>query len=134
MSEVSILVVDDALMMRNMISGSLQAMGYKNIDQAENGQIAIDKIKSKMETNNSIYNAIFLDWNMPILTGLEVVKFIRNEKSLNKVWIVMVTAESEAKNKDEAMKFGVDYFVTKPFDRNKISAIAQALFTNPRNK
>ena len=134
MSDVSILIVDDALMMRNMVAGCLLSLGYKNIDQAENGQIAIDMLKNKLETSKSTYNAIFLDWNMPVVTGIDVVKFVRSEKAFNQVWIVMVTAESEAKSKDEAMKSGVDYFVTKPFDRNKIVAIAQSLFDKPRLK
>ncbi len=133
MDQVSVLVVDDALIMRNIIGNNLKNMGYDQIDYAENGQIAIDKINVALNEKKP-FSVIFLDWNMPVLPGIEVLKYVRSKSELGHVWVIMVTAENETQHKELAEKEGVDYFVTKPFDKNKLSAIAQSLFSKPRSK
>ncbi|WP_457641140.1 chemotaxis response regulator CheY [Persephonella sp.] len=122
---MKILVVDDMATMRKIIKGLLEQLGFKNIDEAEDGKVALQKLK------NSKYDFVITDWNMPNMTGLELVQEIRKDPQLKHLPVLMVTAEAKKENVLLAIKAGVNNYIVKPFTaevlKEKIEKIFAAL-------
>ncbi|NPA12840.1 MAG: response regulator [Aquificae bacterium] len=123
--DIKILVVDDMATMRRIIKGLLEQLGYKNIDEAEDGKVALQKLKSQK------YDFVITDWNMPNMTGLELVQEIRKDPELKHLPVLMVTAEAKKENVLMAIKAGVNNYIVKPFTpevlKEKIEKIFAAL-------
>jgi len=121
---IKILVVDDAPMIRRILKNLLKEMGFTNIDEAEDGMVALQKLRSQK------FDFVITDWNMPNLTGIELVQEIRKDPNLKQIPIMMVTAEAKKENIILALKSGVNNYIVKPFTpenvRNKIEAIFSA--------
>ena len=107
--DTKFLVVDDMATMRRIIKTLLDQLGYKNIDEAEDGKEALNKLKAQK------YDFVITDWNMPNMTGLELVQEIRKEPDLKHLPVLMVTAEAKKENVIAAIKAGVNNYVVKPF-------------------
>ena len=107
--DTKFLVVDDMATMRRIIKSLLTQLGYKNIDEAEDGKEALNKLKSQK------YDFVITDWNMPNMTGLELVQEIRKDPELKHLPVLMVTAEAKKENVIAAIKAGVNNYVVKPF-------------------
>ncbi len=107
--DTKFLVVDDMATMRRIIKSLLNQLGYKNIDEAEDGKEALNKLKAQK------YDFVITDWNMPNMTGLELVQEIRKEPDLKHLPVLMVTAEAKKENVIAAIKAGVNNYVVKPF-------------------
>ena len=103
------LIVDDAQFMRNMIISVLTEIGPAECVQAKDGAEAVIAVQ------DDFFDIIFMDWNMPTMSGLEAVKKIR--ASGKTMPIIMVTTESEKLRVIEAIKAGATSYITKPFDR-----------------
>lgn len=101
------LVVDDFSTMRRIVRNLLKELGFANVDEAEDGAVALQKLKS------SPYDFVVTDWNMPNMDGLTFVKQCRG-KGL-KTPIIMVTTEAEKARVIDAIKAGVNNYVVKPF-------------------
>jgi len=97
---IRILVVDDMATMRRIIKGLLNQLGYKNIEEAEDGKVAFQKLKSQD------FDFVITDWNMPNMTGLELVQEIRKDPELKDLPVLMVTAEAKKENVLMAIKAG----------------------------
>ncbi len=108
--DIKVLVADDFNTMRKVITGVLEDLGFEKISEAENGAVAFKKL-----TEEKDYNFLITDWNMPELSGLELVKKIRSNNDLKKIPIMMVTTESKKTDIIEAAKAGVNGYVIKPF-------------------
>jgi two-component system chemotaxis response regulator CheY len=107
--KIKILVVDDFATMRKVIRNLLKQAGYENITEAEDGVAALKTLKStKMDF-------IISDWNMPNMTGIELLRAVRSDSELNTMPFLMVTAESLKENVVEAVKAGVSNYIVKPF-------------------
>ena len=106
---IKILVVDDFATMRRILKGNLRQLGFSNILEAEDGRLALEELKK-----NKV-DLIISDWNMPNMTGLELLKAVRGDESLKQIPFVMVTAEGQKDNVMEAAKAGVSNYVVKPF-------------------
>ena len=106
---IKILVVDDFATMRKIVKNVLQQIGYTNIDEAENGQEALRKLKSDS------FDFVISDWNMPEMDGLTLLKKIRADEELKHIPVIMVTAEAEKSKVIEAIKAGVNNYIVKPF-------------------
>jgi two-component system chemotaxis response regulator CheY len=104
-----ILVVDDQSFMRNMVKAILKGLGVGEVDTAEDGSKAINLM------NAANYDAIFCDWNMPNVTGIEVLRRMRSLPGYFKVPFIMLTAEAYRENIMEAMNAGVTEYIAKPF-------------------
>ncbi len=119
--KLKILVVDDFSTMRRIVKNILRQIGYSNIDEAEDGNGALSKLRQDK------YDLVISDWNMPNMTGLDLLKAIRADGNLNGIPVLMVTAESKKENVVEAIKYGVNNYVVKPFTadilKNKIEKI-----------
>ncbi|MBI2520692.1 MAG: response regulator [Bdellovibrio sp.] len=113
-ANLRILVIDDMAVMRKIVVKQLETMGYKNIETAENGKDALQKILDGVK-NNSPVQFIVSDWNMPEMSGLELLKALRSKKPLADIPFLMVTAEGEKDQIMAAIQAGVTNYIVKPF-------------------
>lgn len=103
------LVVDDFSTMRRIVRNLLKELGFNNADEAEDGVAALQKLR------NGGFDFVVSDWNMPNMTGLELLKAIRADDSLKHLPVLMVTAEAKKENIIEAAQAGASGYVVKPF-------------------
>ncbi len=108
------LIIDDMAVMRKMVSRILSGLGFLNLDMAEDGKQALDKIMEAQKAGQP-FQFIVSDWNMPRMTGLELLKELRGKEEYKKLPFLMVTAEGEKENLILAIKSGVSNFIVKPF-------------------
>jgi two-component system chemotaxis response regulator CheY len=106
---IKILVVDDFATMRKVIRNLLKQVGYENIVEAEDGVTAFRTLKSQK------IDLIISDWNMPNMTGLELLKAVRADEEIKATPFLMVTAEALQDNVITAVKAGVSNYIVKPF-------------------
>ena len=108
--DMKILVVDDFPTMRRIVKTLLRQLGYTNIIEAEDGELAYKLLKATPDIE-----FIVSDWNMPQMTGLDLLKKLRADDRYKALPFLMVTAEAEQGNVVIAVKAGVSNFVVKPF-------------------
>ncbi|WP_367278861.1 chemotaxis response regulator CheY [Desulfobacula sp.] len=106
---IKILLVDDFATMRKVIKNLLKQSGYNNIVEAEDGVEALKVLKSEK------VDFIVSDWNMPNMTGIELLKAVRADSDLSGLPFLMVTAEGLKENVVVAVKAGVSNYIVKPF-------------------
>lgn len=111
----TVLVVDDFSTMRRIVKNILLDLGFENILEAEDGTIAVNIL------NSEEVNLIVADWNMPKMTGLELLQYVRSNERFKDIPFLMVTAESEKKSIIEAVKAKVNQYVIKPFTADTLS-------------
>ncbi len=107
---MKVMLVDDSKTMRNIQRGILTQLGYTQIEEAVDGQDALDKVDAFSP------ELILLDWNMPNMDGITFVKQYRGAGKTTP--IIMVTTEAEKSRVVEAIKAGVNNYVVKPFTPN----------------
>jgi two-component system chemotaxis response regulator CheY len=121
-----ILLVDDYEIVRTMLRRSLEELGYMNLEEAGDGQEAFEKIKKSVVDKNP-YVLVFTDWNMPRISGAELVEKCKKDPTLQAVEFIMVTSESEQERVLQAIGAGaIDYFV-KPFSREVVTTKIERL-------
>lgn len=108
-TSMKILVVDDFATMRKIIRNQLGQLGYKNLDEADDGATALPKIQS------GGVDFVVCDWNMPKMSGLDLLKAMRSDENMKGVPFLMVTAEALKENIIAAIQAGVSDYVVKPF-------------------
>lgn len=106
---IKILVVDDFATMRKVIRNLLKQSGYENLVEAEDGVNALKILKSQK------VDFVVSDWNMPNMSGLELLKAVRADEDLKALPFLMVTAEALQENVVAAVKAGVSNYIVKPF-------------------
>jgi two-component system chemotaxis response regulator CheY len=111
MSESSLrfLVVDDFSTMRRIVRNLLKELGYANAEEAEDGAVALNRLKTEK------FDFVVSDWNMPNMTGIELLKSIRAEPALKTLPVLMITAEARKENIIEAAHAGANGYIVKPF-------------------
>jgi two-component system chemotaxis response regulator CheY len=112
--KMKILVVDDMSTMRKIIRNMLTKLGCTNILEADDGLPAWELIDKNAKEGAPV-QFIMSDWNMPGMTGLDLLKKCRADERFKKTPFLMITAEGEQGNVVEAVKAGVSNFVVKPF-------------------
>ena len=108
-SPLKFLVVDDFSTMRRIVRNLLKELGYTNAEEAEDGAVALSRLKSEK------FDFVVSDWNMPNMTGLELLKNIRADESLKTLPVLMITAEARKENIIEAAHAGASGYIVKPF-------------------
>lgn len=103
------LVVDDFSTMRRIVRNLLKELGYTNVDEAEDGVMALAKLRSET------FDFVVSDWNMPNMDGLTMLQNIRADPALAKLPVLMVTAEAKKENIIAAAQAGANGYVVKPF-------------------
>lgn len=104
------LVVDDFATMRRIVRTLLKELGFDNVDEAEDGVIALNKLKSAGN-----FQFVITDWNMPNMTGLDLLKAIRQDPALQSLPVLMITAEAKKENIVAAAGAGASGYIVKPF-------------------
>ncbi len=112
---IKVLIVDDFATMRRILKNILKQLGFKNLVEADDGTAAWEILESQE------INLIISDWNMPKMTGLELLKKVRASADYSKIPFLMVTAEAQKQNVIEAVQAGVSNYVVKPFTAEAIS-------------
>ncbi len=103
------LIVDDSKIVRKVVRRIVEVFGF-TILEAENGREALDQVRA-----NTV-DVMILDWNMPVMDGMECMKAIRADTELNQPKIIFCTTENEFNKIQQAMMNGADEYVMKPFD------------------
>ena len=106
---MKILVVDDFSTMRRIVRNLLKELGFSNVHEAEDGVDALKKLRSEE------FEFVVSDWNMPNMTGIELLREIRKDEALKHLPVLMVTAEAKKENIIEAAQAGASGYVVKPF-------------------
>ncbi|MBR9911648.1 MAG: chemotaxis protein CheY [Gammaproteobacteria bacterium] len=106
---IKILVVDDFATMRRIIKNLLRDLGFTNIQEADDGATALPMLKS------NDFDFLVTDWNMPAMSGIELLKAVRADQRLSGLPVLMVTAEAKRDQIIEAAQAGVNGYVVKPF-------------------
>ena len=104
-----ILIVDDFSTMRRIVKNLLNDLGFTNTAEAEDGNAALAALRA------SKFDFVVTDWNMPGMTGIELLKNIRADANLAKLPVLMVTAEAKREQIIEAAQSGVNGYIIKPF-------------------
>ncbi len=108
--DLKFLVVDDSVTMRRIVSNSLKNLGFENFVEAGDGKEALTLLSS-----DSSINFVITDWNMPVMTGLELIKAIRSDAQLSKLPVLMVTTRGVKDDIIEALNAKVNNYIVKPF-------------------
>jgi two-component system, chemotaxis family, chemotaxis protein CheY len=103
------LVVDDFSTMRRIVRNLLKELGFSNVDEAEDGVDALGKLRGGK------YQFVISDWNMPNMTGIDLLRNIRADAALKGLPVLMVTAEAKKENIIAAAQAGASGYVVKPF-------------------
>ena len=124
-ADLKFLVVDDFSTMRRIVRGLLKEMGCNNVDEAEDGAMALQMLK------NGRYDFVVSDINMPNMNGFELLKAVKAEDSLKHIPVLMVTAEARKEDILMAAQSGAAGYVVKPFTKatleEKVQKIMQKL-------
>jgi len=108
-SKLKFLVVDDFSTMRRIVRNLLKELGFPNVDEAEDGASALAKLKRHS------FDFVVSDWNMPNMSGIDLLRAIRGDARLKHLPVLLVTAEARKENIIEAAQEGANGFVVKPF-------------------
>jgi len=107
--DMKILVVDDFSTMRRIIKNLLRDLGFSNADEADDGNTALPMLQTGK------YDFLVTDWNMPGMTGIELLQHVRSDENLKSLPVLMVTAEAKRDQIVAAAQAGVNGYVVKPF-------------------
>jgi len=107
--DLKFLVVDDFSTMRRIIKNLLHDLGYPNVTEADDGKTALPMLQA------GGFDFLISDWNMPGMSGLELVKAVRQDARLARMPVLMLTAEAKREQIIEAAQAGVNGYVIKPF-------------------
>ncbi|MDP1636136.1 MAG: chemotaxis response regulator CheY [Gallionellaceae bacterium] len=118
------LVVDDFSTMRRIVRNLLKELGFTNVQEAEDGVEALNKLR------NTEFDFVVSDWNMPNMTGIELLRSIRADARLKHLPVLMVTAEAKKENIIEAAQAGASGYVVKPFTAATLDEKLKKIFQN----
>ncbi len=107
------LIVDDSRVIRKVSRHILETLGF-TVEEAENGQDGLDKCEGVMP------DVVLLDWNMPVMSGIEFIKHLRQREGGDKPKVVFCTTENDVAHIREAISAGADEYVMKPFDHETL--------------
>jgi two-component system chemotaxis response regulator CheY len=123
-TNMKVLVVDDFATMRRIVKNILMQLGFKNIVEADDGSTAIALLKQ-----DSSIDMVISDWNMPKMTGLELLKAVRSDPNLADTPFIMVTAEAQQDNIIQAVKAKVSQYIVKPFTAETLGEKIDKIFS-----
>lgn len=126
-ASMKILVIDDMATMRKIIKNMLGQIGFTNISEADDGATGWPLIE-QAAGSDAPYEFIVSDWNMPTMTGLELLKKLRADDRFKSLPFLMITAEAEQGNVVVAVKAGVSNFIVKPFSAQVLKEKIDKIF------
>ena len=111
---MNVLIVDDFATMRRILRNILKQLEFTNIFEADDGTTALEVLEKQK------IDLIISDWNMPKMTGLDLLKVVRSNSEFKSIPFLMVTAEAQKKNVINAVQAGVSNYIVKPFTADQI--------------
>ena len=121
--DLPILIVDDYKTMLRIVRGLLNQLGFSNIEEASDGQRALDMVTQRP----TAYGLVISDWNMQPVSGLDLLKGVRANPNTARLPFIMVTAEARPENVVAAKAAGVNNYIIKPFTaavlKQKLTAV-----------
>jgi len=120
--KMKFLVVDDFSTMRRIVRNLLKELGYTNVDEAEDGAIALQRLQA------GGFDFVVSDWNMPNMDGLTLLQTVRATPSLKHLPVLMITAEAKKENIIAAAQAGASGYIVKPFTAATLSEKLQKIF------
>jgi two-component system chemotaxis response regulator CheY len=108
-SKLKFLVVDDFSTMRRIVRNLLKELGFTNVDEAEDGAVALQKLQG------GGFDFVVSDWNMPNMDGLTLLQRVRADAALKHLPVLMITAEAKKENIIAAAQSGASGYIVKPF-------------------
>lgn len=136
-SSPRILIADDHFLIRQFVRRTLMDNNLNDVDMVNDGNEAVEAITDSLKRNNP-YEIVLLDWNMPTLSGIDVLAYIRSKPQYANSAVVMFTAESERANIMKAIKMGATSYILKPISpvdlNKKIREILEWLKTHSQSK
>lgn len=139
-SDLAVLVIEDQAAMRKIIKTVLQHAGVKNVTEAANGneglQILIERNKKPNPKHYAQHDQgrmkkidlVICDWRMPKLTGVDLLRIVREDIALRTIPFFMLTSENDRSQIIEAIELGVTDYITKPFTPSVLEAKLFAFF------
>ncbi|MCA1905425.1 MAG: chemotaxis response regulator CheY [Desulfarculus sp.] len=121
-TKMKVLVVDDFSTMRRIVKNILRQLGFENIVEADDGETAVRKLETER------IDFVISDWNMPKMSGLELLKWVRSHEEFKDLPFLMVTAEAQKENVLEAVKAKVSNYIVKPFTAETLSEKIEKIF------
>ncbi len=121
-SKLKFLVVDDFSTMRRIVRNLLKELGYTNVDEAEDGAVALQKL------NAGQFDFVVTDWNMPNMDGLTLLQTIRRTPQLKHLPVLMITAEAKKENIIAAAQAGASGYIVKPFTAGTLAEKLEKIF------
>jgi two-component system chemotaxis response regulator CheY len=118
------LVVDDFSTMRRIVRNLLKELGFTNVQEAEDGVDALQKLSA------GGFDFVVSDWNMPNMTGIELLRKVRSDPALKHLPVLMVTAEAKRENIIEAAQAGASGYIVKPFTAATLDEKLKKIFQN----
>jgi len=119
---MKILVVDDFSTMRRIVKNILRQLEFTHIVEADDGSTGLEILQKEK------IDMVVSDWNMPKMTGLELLKAVRADDALKDIPFLMVTAEAQQENIIEAVKAGVSNYIVKPFTAETLGEKIEQIF------
>lgn len=119
---MKILIVDDFSTMRRIIKNLLRDLGFSNTHEADDGVTALPMLRS------GDYDFLITDWNMPGMTGIDLLRAVRADAKLASLPVLMVTAEAKRDQIIEAAQAGVNGYVVKPFTAQALQEKIEKVF------
>ena len=113
-----VMTVDDSRAVRTIVTKQMKELNFE-VDEAEDGQQALDACRRNMP------DVIFLDWSLPVMSGLDFLATLRKEEGGKKPKVVFCAAENDVAQIARAMRAGADEYILKPFDRELVEAKLQ---------
>jgi len=120
---MKILVVDDFSTMRRIVKNILRQLNFVTIIESDDGSTAREVLQREQR------DLVISDWNMPKMTGLELLKALKADDALKHIPFLMVTAEAQQENIIEAVKSGVSNYIVKPFTAETLSQKINQIFS-----
>ncbi len=120
---MKVLIVDDMSTMRRIIKNIFKQLGFTNMDEAENGQQALEKLRAQH------FGFVVSDWNMPVMSGIDLLRSIRADTALKDLPVLMVTAEAQKEQVMEAVQAGVSNYIVKPFTAETLQEKIDKIFS-----
>ena len=127
-ANMKFLVVDDFSTMRRIVRNLLKELGFTNVQEAEDGVDALNKLRGES------FDFVVSDWNMPNMTGIDLLRAIRADARLKHLPVLMVTAEAKRENIIEAAQAGASGYVVKPFTAGTLDEKLKKIFEKMPNK
>ena len=121
-ANMKFLVVDDFSTMRRIVKNLLKELGFTNVFEAEDGVDALNKLRGEK------FDFVVSDWNMPNMTGIDLLRAIRADATLKHLPVLMVTAEAKRENIIEAAQAGASGYVVKPFTAGTLDEKLKKIF------